>query len=112
MSTLNPDLAQAADLKPHREQLILTLALAVVVAVAIKVVGVLLIGAMLVIPAAAARPLSPTPERMAVTAVIIGAASTLGGLAAAWHLDTPAGPSIVSVATIAFLATRIVGDSA
>ncbi len=107
MSTLNPDLAQAAGLKPHREHLILTLALAVVVAVAIKVVGVLLIGALLVIPAAAARPLSQTPERMALIAVCIGAASTLGGLAAAWHLDTPAGPSIVTVATLAFLVTRL-----
>ena len=70
-------------------------------------VGVLLIGALLIIPAAAARPLSPTPERMALTAIAIGIASTLGGLAAAWHLDTPAGPSIVSVAALAFLVTQL-----
>ena len=55
-ATLNADLAYASGINPKREELILTLALALVVAVAIKVVGVLLIGAMLIIPAAAARP--------------------------------------------------------
>ena len=61
-ATLSPDLAHAAGIDPRREQLVLTLALAVVVAVAIKVVGVLLIAAMLIIPAAAARPLAPRPS--------------------------------------------------
>jgi len=64
--TLNPDLAIASGISPKREQLILTLSLALVVAVAIKIVGVLLIVAMLIIPAAAARPLSRTPESMAI----------------------------------------------
>ena len=97
-ATLNPDLAYAAGLDPKREQLVLTLALAVVVAVAIKVVGALLIGALLVIPAAAARPLAQTPERMAVIAAGIGAASALGGLELAFWIDTPTGPTIVCVA--------------
>ena len=76
-------------------------------AVAIKVVGVLLIAAMLIIPAAAARPLSRTPEQMAVTAAIIGSASAMIGLQAAYELDTPAGPSIVCVAALVFLGTSI-----
>ena len=104
-STLNEDLAAAAGINPKREQLILTLALAIVVAVAIKVVGALLISAMLIIPAAAARPLAASPERMAGIATGIGAAAALGGLAAAWFLDTPAGPSIVCAAALGFLAT-------
>ena len=106
-ATLNVDLAYAAGIDPKREQLALTLALAIVVAVAIKVVGVLLIAAMLVIPAAAARRLSRTPENMAVAAVGIGAISVVGGLVAAWHLDTPAGPSIVCTAALAFFATTL-----
>lgn len=105
-ATLNEDLAAAAGLNPRREQLILTLALAVAVAVAIKVVGVLLIAAMLVIPAAAARPLASTPERMVVIASGIAAISVLGGLGAAWEMDTPAGPSIVCAAAVVFLATN------
>ena len=102
-STLNPDLATASGVNPRREQLILTLALAVTVAVAIKVVGALLIAAMLIIPAAAARPFARTPEVMAMAACIIGMIAALGGLAASFTLDTPTGPSIVSVAAVLFM---------
>ena len=103
--TLSPDLARAGGIEPRREALGLTLALAVVVAVAIKVVGVLLIAALLVIPAAAARPLARTPESMALAAAGIGAAAALGGLWAAYLLDTPTGPSIVCVAALGFALT-------
>lgn len=106
-ATLNEDLAYASGIKPKREQLVLTLALAITVAVAIKVVGVLLIAAMLIIPAAAARPMSRTPEGMAVAAAAIGTLSVIVGLRAAYVLDTPAGPSIVCVAAISFLASSL-----
>ena len=108
IATLNPDVATAGGVDPRREQLVLTLALAVLVAVAIKVVGALLITAMLIIPAAAARPFSRTPETMAVVAAIIGTLSVLGGLAASVEWDTPTGPSIVAFATIVFLVSNIV----
>ena len=108
-STLNTDLAHASGIKPHREQLVLTLSLAIVVAVAIKVVGVLLIAALLIIPAAAARPLSSTPERMALAAAVIGCIATVAGLRAAWVLDTPAAPSIVCITTLIFAITSIIG---
>jgi zinc transport system permease protein len=106
-ATLNEDLATAAGINPKREKLFLTLALAVVVAVAIKVVGVLLIGAMLIIPAAAARSLANTPERMAVIAGAIGVVATVGGLWMAWELDTPAGPSIVVAAALCYVAATL-----
>ena len=80
-----------------------------VVAVAIKVVGVLLIAALLMIPAAAARPLVRTPEAMALVAALVGAASALGGLWAAFILDTPTGPSIVCTAAVLFIATTLIG---
>lgn len=107
-ATLNPDLAWASGIDPRREQVVLTLALAIVVAVAIKVVGALLISAMLIVPAAAARPFSRTPETMAALAVLIGGASALAGLGASWRLDTPTGPSIVCAAALAFLAGSVV----
>jgi zinc transport system permease protein len=97
-ATLNPDLASAAGVKPAREQLVLTLLLAAVVAVAIKVVGALLITSLLIIPAAAARGFARTPEQMVVLAALIGATSAVGGLRAAMMLDTPVGPTIVCVA--------------
>lgn len=108
-ATLNEELAYASGIDPKREQLVLTLSLAITVAVAIKVVGVLLIAAMLIIPAAAARPLSRTPEGMALTGAVIGSASAIVGLRAAYVLDTPAGPSIVCVAALCFLVTSILG---
>ncbi|WP_224826152.1 metal ABC transporter permease [Cognatishimia sp. MH4019] len=107
-ATLNPDLAYASNIDPKREQLILTVALALVVAVAIKVVGALLIGALLVIPAATARPFARTPEAMAVMAAALGAGAALGGLWAAFHFDTPTGPTMVCVAAVLFAASNAV----
>lgn len=104
-ATLSEDLAHAAGIRPDRERLVLVLALAVVVAVALKVVGALLIAAMLIIPAAAARSLARTPEMMALGAVAVGAISGLGGLGLSLWQDTPAGPSIVVVAALVFAAS-------
>lgn len=108
-ATLSEDLAQASGLNPARERLILTLALAVVVAVAIKVVGALLIAALLIIPAAAARSLARTPESMALLATAIGATATLAGLALSLWQDTPAGPSIIVAAAAMFVLSATLG---
>ncbi len=109
-ATLNPDLAYAAGIDPRREQLILTLLLAAVVAVSIKVVGALLITALLIIPAAAARPFARTPEGMAAMATGIGAFAALAGLRLSLWLDTPVGPSIVCVAAGVFALATIGGQ--
>jgi zinc transport system permease protein len=76
--------------------------LAVVVALAMKMVGILLVTALLVIPAAAARPLASTPEGMAAMAALAGCLSVAGGLWASFRFDTPAGPSIVVAALVLF----------
>lgn len=107
-ATVSPDLAWASGLDPRRESRILTLALAVVVAVAIKVVGALLVSAMLLIPTAAARPLARSPESMAVIAAGIAVLAALGGLWGAFLFDTPAGPSMVCAAAVIFAATTLV----
>ncbi len=108
-ATLNPDLATASGIDPRRENLILTLLLAGVVAVAIKVVGALLITALLVIPAAGARRLASSPEGMALRAAVLGVMAALGGLVLSMRLDTPAGPSIVVTAVVLFACTTIGG---
>lgn len=108
-ATLSEDLAKASGIDPARERLFLTLALALVVAVAIKTVGALLIASMLIVPAAAARAFARTPEAMAVAAVVLGAAAAAGGLGASLALDTPAGPSIVAVAALLFVASLGLG---
>lgn len=108
LSTLNPDLALASGFNPKREQLILTIALALIVAVAIKVVGVLLIAAMLIVPAATARPFSHTPETMAMAAAGVGAFCSLCGLQASYWFDTPTGPTIVCVSALLFVVSNTV----
>ncbi|MEL6793728.1 MAG: metal ABC transporter permease, partial [Pseudomonadota bacterium] len=63
------------------------------------------IAAMLIIPAAAARPLARTPEAMAFAATAIGGVSVWAGLEFAWAADAPAGPSIVAASVAAFIAS-------
>lgn len=108
-ATLNPDLATASGIDPRRENLILTLLLAGIVAVAIKVVGALLITALLVIPAAGARRLSTSPEGMALRAALIGSLSAFGGLMLSIRLDTPTGPSIVVLAVVLYALSTLGG---
>jgi len=107
IATVNEDLAQAAGVNPRAEQWVLTVALAVVVAVAIKVVGALLIGALLLIPAATARRYAATPETMALLAGVLGVIAAIGGLGASWQWDTPTGPTIVCVSAILFLVSAL-----
>ena len=102
-ATLSPELMAAEGGSLLRDKLVFTLSLALFVALAMKLVGVLLITAMLILPAAAAAPLSRSPERMVVLTTLIGSASVLGGLWMSWEADTPAGPSIIVVAALFFL---------
>ncbi len=82
------------------------LLLAVFVALAMKLVGILLTVSMLIIPAAAARRLARTPLQMAWGAAAVGVLSVLSGLWASMSWDTPAGPSIVVAAALWFLLLR------
>lgn len=111
-ATLNEELAASAGVDPHRERMVLTLALAVVVALALKVVGALLIAAMLIIPAAAARGFAKTPEAMAVLAVGFGMLATVVGVGASFAFDTPAGPSIVVAAAVTYVVSLVIGNRA
>ncbi len=102
-ATVNLELAQAEGLDPRRAEIVFMLLMAATIAIAMKIVGVLLITAMLIIPAAAARRLSRGPEQMAVLASFIGAAAVIAGLLSSLKLDTPSGPSIVVAAFVLFL---------
>tara|TARA_A100001388_G_scaffold150508_1_gene111862 strand:- start:1114 stop:1911 length:798 start_codon:yes stop_codon:yes gene_type:complete len=107
LSTLNEQLAYASGFNPTREQLILTISLGITVAVSIKIVGVLLITAMLIIPAAAAGNLVRNPELMAFSAGVISCISVLLGLRASYIFDTPPGPTIVCIALSIFILVNL-----
>lgn len=102
-STVNPELAQAEGLEPEKTRLYFMLLMALVIAIAMKVVGILLITSMLIIPAATARRFSSTPEWMAIIASILGVLAVVGGLFGSLRFDTPSGPSIVVAALILFV---------
>jgi len=104
-ATVNRELAQAEDLHPDRVNLIFMLLMATIIAISMKIVGVLLITAMLIIPAATARRFATGPEQMAIIAALIGVVSVLAGLFGSLKLDTPSGPSIVVAALLLFLAS-------
>jgi len=103
MITIHDELAAVEGHSTGWLRLALMLMLSLVIATAMKIVGVLLITALLIIPAAAARPVSGTPERMAVTASLIGMLAVTLGLTLSWFPDTPAGPSVVVAAFGFFL---------
>ena len=86
-----------------RTDLVFMVLMAGVIAVAMKIVGVLLITALLIIPAAAARRFSTGPEQMALIAAAIGAGSVIRGLFGSLKWDTPSGPSIVVAALLFFI---------
>ncbi|WP_275783157.1 zinc ABC transporter permease subunit ZnuB [Pararhizobium gei] len=102
-STVNAELAEAEGLQPERARLYFMLLMAVVIAIAMKIVGILLITSLLIIPAATARRFAASPEVMAVLASVIGVLAVTGGLFGSLHFDTPSGPSIVVAAMVLFV---------
>lgn len=101
------DLARVEGIPVARYELITKLLLALTVAISMKIVGVLLITALLIIPAATARHFSRTPERMALWASVIAALSVVAGLLVSLVWNTPVGPSIVLGAGVIFLLARM-----
>lgn len=102
-ATVNEELALAEGMAPARTRLVFMLLMALVIAIAMKLVGVLLITSLMIIPAATARRFAATPEQMAVFASLAGALAVVGGLFGSLEFDTPSGPSIVVAALILFL---------
>jgi zinc transport system permease protein len=101
--SIHHDLARAEGISRKRTSLILMIMLAVVIAMAVKVVGILLITSLLIVPAAAARHVSKSPESMVFLAMIIGVVSVITGVFGSFILDTQTGPSIALVAVIIFI---------
>ena len=101
--TVHEDLARVEGVPILAVRLAFTLVIAVVVAVAMKVVGILLITSLLIIPAATARRFAASPEQMAVIAAGLGCGSVIAGLFGSLQWDVPSGPAIVVAAALLFL---------
>lgn len=101
--TVSEQIAAAEKMKPLQTRYLLLIMLAGVIAFAMKIVGVVLTVSLLIIPAAAARHFSKTPEQMAVIAAVFGAFAVISGLTFSLNLDTQPGPSIVICALLIFI---------
>ncbi|MEE8275869.1 MAG: zinc ABC transporter permease subunit ZnuB [Alphaproteobacteria bacterium] len=104
--TVHEELARVEGVNVTAVHMAFMVLIALVIAVALKIVGILLITSLLIIPAAAARRFAATPEQMAVLAAAFGVLAVAGGLLASLHWDTPSGPSIV-VAAVALFALAL-----
>jgi zinc transport system permease protein len=107
--TVHEELARAEGAKVSLVSIVFMLLIAFAVALAMKIVGILLIASLLIIPAAAARRLARTPEQMAVLASLAGVMAVAGGLFGSLEWDTPSGPSIVVAALAVFLISLAAG---
>ena len=92
---VHEELASAEGVNRDRVMAAFIVLLSLTIAIAIKIVGALLVIAFLIVPAVAARPFSATPERMAALAAAIAGLSVVLGIALSLHFDVPGGPSIV-----------------
>ena len=102
-STVNYELAEAEGLNPDRAKAIFTILMAAIIAISIKMVGLLLITGMLIIPAAMARNLSSSPQSMVIYSIIGGLLSVIIGLFTSLEFNTSSGPSIITAALLLFI---------
>jgi len=106
-STVNHELAEAEGMNPEKVNAIFTVLLAAIIAISIKIVGLLLITGMLIMPAAMARNVSNNPIQMVKLSIVGGLLSVLIGLFSSLQVNTPSGPSIITAALFLFCLTLI-----
>ena len=102
-STVNYELAEAEGLNPDRAKAIFTILMAAIIAISIKMVGLLLITGMLIIPAAMARNISSSPQRMIIYSIVGGLLSVILGLFSSLEFNTASGPSIIAASLFLFI---------
>ncbi len=105
--SVSREIAQAEGIEVRRVQFLMYMMIALLVAVMMKVMGVLLIAAMLVIPTTSARLLSRSPEQMVLVSALFGLGALAGGITGSWHFDWQTGPAIVVSATGLLLLTLL-----
>ena len=106
-ATVNLELAKAEGLNADLANAIFTILIASVIAISIKIVGILLITGLLIIPAAASRNLSSTPIQMAIISSVIGLVSVVLGLQTSMIWNSSTGPTILAIALGVFILTLI-----
>ncbi len=113
-SSFIPEISQAEGLRVKLYDYSLIALIAVTIALSIKLIGVILANAMVVIPAASAKVVSRSFRQFMITAPLIGVASFAGGIIMSYYLDIPSGPSVIAAASVCFvlaLAAKLLGSA-
>ena len=105
LGILSPDLSRATGISMDRINLIFLIMVAIIVTLGLKVAGTLLMGSLVIIPAAAAKNISLDLRHYTFSASIFGALSALWGILFAHWFQLPPGPIVVLVSGCIFLAT-------
>jgi manganese/iron transport system permease protein/iron/zinc/copper transport system permease protein len=102
-ATFDPEVAQVSGVKVAWVEALLMGMLSLTILVTMRVIGTLLISALLVIPASVARMLTNSFSRMLWISPVVGATSAFVGMNLAYHLDTSASATIILVGTLQFI---------
>jgi zinc/manganese transport system permease protein len=102
-STFLPEISMAEGIRVKLYDYSLIALIAVTIALSIKLIGVVLANAMVVIPAATAKTLSRSFRQFMIIAPLIGVVSFAGGIVLSFYLNLPSGPSVIAVAFGFFL---------
>ena len=105
---LDPDIAQVQGIRVRAMSTLMAILAEIVVVVGMRVVGLLLVSAIMIVPVAAAQQLTRSFRSTAVIAVIIGLISSVAGLAGSFYIEVPPGPAIVILALACFAVLAIV----
>lgn len=111
-ATFDRELAMLDGIRAAAGDYLLAAAIAVTVVAGVKLVGIVLVTAFLVIPAAAARLVSPSLGIMTLAAVALGVLSVVGGLALSYRLDLPSGATIILAQAALFFGVMLVARAA
>ena len=110
VSMISKELAIASRIKVERINLIYLFLVAIIVALGIKEVGTLLVGALVIVPAAAAKNISSTLSRYSLISAIFGLVSATSGVMLSSYVNLPAGPLVVIVGAVIFAAGVVVSS--
>lgn len=102
-ATFDPEVAQTSGVRVAWVEALLMALLSLTILVTMRVIGTLLISALLVIPASSARMMTNSFSRMLLVSPLIGAASAAVGMYLSYHLDTSSSATIILVGTAVFV---------
>ncbi|MEK7154017.1 MAG: iron chelate uptake ABC transporter family permease subunit [Patescibacteria group bacterium] len=107
LSTISHDLARASGVKVAKLNFIFLLLVAIAVALGIKAVGSLLMGALVIIPAITSRSITSSLRGYTIASALIGLISLLGGMAIAAKFNLPPGPIVILASSALFLVSLL-----